>query len=87
MDAARSPDPKHRQVYAALCREIQSGRWKRGDRLPSEAELVERFGVSRITIGRAVRDLQHAGPCRSACRVRHVRPGCHGSGERSRSAC
>ncbi len=61
MDAARSPDPKHRQVYAALCREIQSGRWKRGDRLPSEAALVERFGVSRITIGRAVRDLQHLG--------------------------
>ena len=37
------------------------GRWKPGDRLPSEAELVRRFGASRITVGRAVRDLQLAG--------------------------
>lgn len=53
--------PKHRQVYSALWREIQSGRLKRGDRLPSEAQLVRRFGASRITVGRAVRDLQTAG--------------------------
>lgn len=53
--------PKYRQVYAALRREIQSGRLKRGDRLPSEAELVRKFGASRITVGRAVRDLQAAG--------------------------
>jgi GntR family transcriptional regulator of arabinose operon len=53
--------PKHRQVYRALQREILSGRWKSGDRLPSEAELVGRFGASRITVGRAVRDLQRAG--------------------------
>src|SRR5687768_1816293 len=53
--------PKHRQVYRALQGEILSGRWKSGDRLPSEAELVGRFGASRITVGRAVRDLQRAG--------------------------
>jgi GntR family transcriptional regulator of arabinose operon len=54
-------NPKYRQVYAALRREIQSGQWKRGDRLPSEAELVTKFGASRITVGRAVRELQLAG--------------------------
>ena len=54
-------EPKHRQVYQALSREIQSGRLKRGDRLPSEAELVRTFGASRITVGRAVRDLQSQG--------------------------
>jgi DNA-binding LacI/PurR family transcriptional regulator len=53
--------PKHRQIYLALQREIQSGRLRKGDRLPSEAELVRRFGASRITVGRAVRDLQRAG--------------------------
>lgn len=53
--------PKHRQVYEALEREIQAGRWKSGDRFPSEAELVRQFGASRITVGRAVRDLQLAG--------------------------
>jgi GntR family transcriptional regulator of arabinose operon len=54
-------ETKHRQVYQALSREIQSGRLKRGDRLPSEAELVRTFGASRITVGRAVRDLQAQG--------------------------
>src|SRR3954465_12012541 len=53
--------PKYQQVYLALKREIQSGRLKKGDRLPSEAELVQTFGASRITVGRAVRDLQSAG--------------------------
>ncbi len=56
-----SAGPKYRQVYAALRREIQSGQWKGGERLPSEADLVRKFGASRITIGRAVRDLQAAG--------------------------
>ena len=59
--AAQPQVPKHRQVYAALWRDIQSGRLKRGDRLPSEAELVRSFGASRITVGRAVRDLQRDG--------------------------
>jgi len=53
--------PKYQQVYTALRKEIQSGRLKKGDRLPSEAELVRTFGASRITVGRAVRDLQVAG--------------------------
>jgi GntR family transcriptional regulator of arabinose operon len=53
--------PKHRQVYAALRRDIQSGRLSSGARLPSEAELVRKFGASRITVGRAMRDLQVAG--------------------------
>lgn len=56
-----SPSPKYRQVYSALKQEIQSGRLKKGDRLPSEAELVRKFGASRITVGRAVRELQTAG--------------------------
>src|SRR5207302_10799587 len=51
----------HRQVYSSLSLDMHSGRWKLGERLPSEAQLVLRFGVSRITIGRAVRDLQAAG--------------------------
>src|SRR5687767_14354519 len=53
--------PKYQRVYRALQREILSGRWKPGDRLQSEAELVRTFGASRITVGRAVRDLQRAG--------------------------
>jgi DNA-binding LacI/PurR family transcriptional regulator len=61
MLATDSASPKYRQVFTALRREIQSGRLKTGDRLPSEADLVRTFGASRITVGRAVRDLQVAG--------------------------
>jgi DNA-binding LacI/PurR family transcriptional regulator len=53
--------PKYRQAYASLRRDIESGRLKKGDRVPSEAALVRHFGASRITVGRAVRDLQRAG--------------------------
>jgi GntR family transcriptional regulator of arabinose operon len=53
--------PKYRQVFDVLQREIQSGRFRTGDRLPSEAELEQTFSASRITVGRAVRDLQLAG--------------------------
>ena len=59
--AQTEKSPKYRKVFDALLREIQSGRLKGGDRLPSEAELERRFGTSRITVGRAVRDLQLAG--------------------------
>lgn len=37
------------------------GKYKPGQKLPSEAALVKRFGASRITVGRAVRDLQQRG--------------------------
>lgn len=56
-----SAAPKHRQVYDALLQQIVSGRVKAGGRLPSESELVNRFGASRITVARALRDLQVAG--------------------------
>lgn len=53
--------PKYQRVYRAIRDDIGAGRWGPGDRLPSEAELVETFGVSRITVGRAMRDLQRDG--------------------------
>src|SRR5438046_9501373 len=53
--------PKYHRIYTALRHAIQSGRWTPGARLPSEAQLVHTFGASRITVGRAVRDLQTAG--------------------------
>ena len=62
MPAAQSPPArKHQHVFQALRSRISSGELKEGDRLPSEAELVREFGTSRITVSRAVRDLQLAG--------------------------
>jgi DNA-binding LacI/PurR family transcriptional regulator len=48
-------------VFDALQQQISGGRMRAGDRLPSEADLVRRFGASRITVGRALRELQAAG--------------------------
>jgi GntR family transcriptional regulator of arabinose operon len=53
--------PKHQQVFEALHRDILGGRYPPGRKFPSEAALVKRFNVSRITVGRAVHDLQERG--------------------------
>jgi len=52
---------KHREIYRALLREILDGRYDAIQRLPSEAQLVRQFGVSRPTAARALRDLQSEG--------------------------
>lgn len=44
-----------------ICDAIERGVWKSGDRIPSEAELAERFGASRMTVNRAVRELSDGG--------------------------
>jgi DNA-binding LacI/PurR family transcriptional regulator len=61
MGKKRDSLPLHQQVYRALERDIYAARWRAGERMPSEAELVRDFGVSRITVARALRDLQSAG--------------------------
>ena len=53
--------PKHDTISQELRAEIACGRYEASGRLPSEAQFVERFGVSRPTIARALRDLQAEG--------------------------
>lgn len=53
--------PLHRTIYEALREAIQSGEYRDGDRLPSEAALCEQFGASRITVAKAVHGLQRDG--------------------------
>lgn len=50
---------KHQKIYDRLAREIATGRLKKGDRTPSEAALMQRFSVSRITASRALNDLEN----------------------------
>jgi GntR family transcriptional regulator, histidine utilization repressor len=66
--AASSPAPSSHPALAPYARVKQhlkaglaSGRWAPGALMPSEAELVARFGVSRMTVNRALRELQAEG--------------------------
>ena len=46
--------PMYKQVLDIMNEQISSGELKPGDKLPSEAELMRLFGVSRITIRSAI---------------------------------
>ena len=54
-------DMKYGQVRRALLADIRSGRFEEGERFPSDAQLVQRFGVSRATVLRAVGELVREG--------------------------
>ncbi len=53
--------PRHRQIFEELHAAIVSGVYRPSERLPSEAELGSRFQVSRITVAKAVHELQKQG--------------------------
>lgn len=46
-----------KQVVDAIFDMVRSGRYRTGDRLPSEWELVERLGVGRSAVREAIREL------------------------------
>jgi GntR family transcriptional regulator, histidine utilization repressor len=49
------------RVKAHLKGGLARGLWAAGARMPSEAELVAQFGVSRMTVSRALKELQSEG--------------------------
>ena len=53
--------PKYRKVYEDLLSAIRTGAFQPGDRLPSEAELGKHYSTSRITVAKAVNELQQKG--------------------------
>ena len=53
--------PLHRQLFLVLHDEIDRGVIAPGDALPTEQTLCEQFGVSRITVRRALADLADQG--------------------------
>lgn len=56
VDPARS-EPLHRQLTGALRSSIASGRFAAGTQLPTEAELQQKFAVSRSVVRQAVLNL------------------------------
>lgn len=68
--------PKHHQVYLVLRQQIREGRYGPADPLPAETELSRQFGVSRITVRRALERLEREGAIdRQRGRGTFVRPG------------
>ncbi|HVF64235.1 MAG TPA: GntR family transcriptional regulator [Casimicrobiaceae bacterium] len=65
VDEWNAPAPRPATRYSTLARlineEIASGRFNVGDRIPTEAELQQRFDVSRHTVREALRDLKTQG--------------------------
>jgi DNA-binding LacI/PurR family transcriptional regulator len=60
-NASPGDQPKYRLIFESLKESVLSGEYREGTRLPSETELVRRFGVSRMTIVKAVKELQQLG--------------------------
>ena len=53
--------PRYRQVKELIIRRISNGELRPRDRVPSENELVDSTGVSRMTANRALRELNDEG--------------------------
>jgi GntR family transcriptional regulator len=53
--------PMYRQLEALLREKIDRGELQVGDRIPSEAQLCDRWGISRITTRQALAELERDG--------------------------
>jgi len=51
---------KYKQIFNELRTQLVEGKYSDKGRLPSEAQLVRKYGVSRPTAARALRELQAA---------------------------
>ncbi|WP_294904417.1 GntR family transcriptional regulator [Tatumella sp. UBA2305] len=56
-----SSHPMYEQVYEYLYSKIINGEYEQNQKIPSESQLMEIFGVSRITIRQGLSKLQSAG--------------------------
>ena len=49
--------PLYKQLKSILQGEIESGRYQKGEKIPTELELSRRYHVSRITVRNALDEL------------------------------
>ena len=61
MSKAQQFKPKYQEIVDHLAKGIASGKYLPGHKLPSEAMAVKQYATSRITVGRAMRELQQRG--------------------------
>lgn len=60
-NALQSPQPLYEQVKTTIEKRIRGDEWPADYRVPSEEALAEEFGVSSLTVRRALRELQTEG--------------------------
>lgn len=56
--SARSP---YEKVKIYLKSGLEKGKWRPGEKMPSESDLIGRFGVARMTVNRALKELEAVG--------------------------
>ncbi len=56
-----NPRTLPKQLADELRKRLVNREWLQGDRLPTEAQLVERYGVSRATVREALKTLENQG--------------------------
>ncbi|WP_199500159.1 UTRA domain-containing protein [Methylovirgula sp. 4M-Z18] len=64
MDSLETLDgegPLWQQIRRALAKNIASGRWPPGAKIPKETDLIARYGAARMTVHRAIRSLASEG--------------------------
>lgn len=54
-------EPLYHQLKASILKDIEAGRWRAGEQLPTEDALIARFRVSKITVRQALRELAQMG--------------------------
>ena len=60
-DMSGGVTPLYAEVKQHILSRVRSGEWPPDYRIPSESELVEQLGVSRMTVNRALRELSIEG--------------------------
>lgn len=53
--------PMHHQLYKYIKECIEKNIFKEGEALPSENEMIKLYEISRVTVRRAIADLEHDG--------------------------
>ena len=48
--------PVYIQIHNQIKKDIEAGKWKIGEKIPSERELAENFSVSRMTLRQSLRE-------------------------------
>lgn len=55
---SRSGVPIYYKLYVLMAQKIRDGEWAEKDVLPSESEMISEYGVSRVTVRKALKQLE-----------------------------